>query len=169
MKKILLAIALLMGSFALRAQTQFETTTGDEGKVFKGLISRSVLEKEPSFTWYAENVKDYTPPPFVADQLKFNKDSIQFIVFMGTWCSDSHFIIPKFYQLLDAAGFPSDRVSLIGVDHDKKTLAGLSESLGITNVPTIIVMKHGKEMGRVIEYGKSGSFDKDLGEILARK
>ena len=34
-------------------------------------------------------------------------------------------------------------------------------------VPTIIVMKNGREIGRVVEYGKYGSFDKELGEILA--
>jgi hypothetical protein len=27
-------------------------------------------------------------------------------------------------------------------------------------------MKHGKEMGRVVEYGKFGLYDLDLGEIL---
>jgi hypothetical protein len=29
-------------------------------------------------------------------------------------------------------------------------------------------MKNGKELGRVVEYGHYGSFDKELGEILAR-
>jgi thioredoxin-like negative regulator of GroEL len=45
----------------------------------------------------------------------------------------------------------------------------LSEAFGITNVPTIIVMKNGKEVGRVVEYGHTGLFDKDLAEILAKK
>ncbi|MEI9808442.1 MAG: hypothetical protein WDO16_11570 [Bacteroidota bacterium] len=38
--------------------------------------------------------------------------------------------------------------------------------MNITNVPTIIVMKKGKEVGRVIEYGKEGVFDKELAEII---
>jgi hypothetical protein len=29
-------------------------------------------------------------------------------------------------------------------------------------------MKEGKEIGRVVEYGKSGMFEKDLGEILKK-
>ena len=36
----------------------------------------------------------------------------------------------------------------------------------MVNVPTIIVMKDGKEIGRVVEYGKNGMFDKELGEII---
>jgi len=85
---------------------------------------------------------------------------------MGTWCEDSQNIIPKFYSLLEAAAFSQDRVTLIGVDRQKKTYSHLAEALNITNVPTIIVMKSGKEMGRVVEFGKYGMFDKELGEIL---
>ena len=86
---------------------------------------------------------------------------------MGTWCEDSHFIIPKFYTLVDAAGFSRERITLIGVDREKKTLSHLDEAMNIKNVPTIIVMKNGKEIGRVIEFGKYGLFDKELGEILS--
>jgi hypothetical protein len=39
--------------------------------------------------------------------------------------------------------------------------------MNIIDVPTIIVMKDGKEAGRVVEYGKYGLFDKELGEIIA--
>jgi thiol-disulfide isomerase/thioredoxin len=85
---------------------------------------------------------------------------------MGTWCEDSHYIIPKFYSLLDAAGFSTNQVTLIGVDRQKKTFSHLAEALNITNVPTIIVMKNGKELGRVVEFGKYGLFDKELGEII---
>jgi hypothetical protein len=45
----------------------------------------------------------------------------------------------------------------------------LSEAFNVLNVPTIIVLKNGREVGRVVEYGTSGMFDKDLGEILANK
>ena len=59
-----------------------------------------------------------------------------------------------------------DQVTLIGVDRQKKTFSHLSDALNIVNVPTIIVMKNGKEIGRVVEYGKYGLFDQELGEIL---
>ena len=135
-------------------------------KSLKGIISRDILLDDTSFHWYAENLKGYTPNAAALENLKKQKDSIQLLTFMGTWCEDSQNIIPKFYSLLDGAGFSPDRVTLIGVDRKKKTLSHLAEALNILNVPTIIVMKNGKEMGRVVEYGKNGMFDMELGEIL---
>ena len=168
MKKFLLtsATALLLGTVVL-AQNQYEVFSERPGeKTFKGIISREALIADTSFKWYKEGLAGYSPDPGAMAALKKYRDSLQLIVFMGTWCEDSHFVIPKFYYLMDASGFPKDRVTLIGVDRDKKTLSHLAEALGIINVPTIIVMKNGKEMGRVVEYGKSGLFDKDLGEIM---
>ena len=89
-------------------------------------------------------------------------------MFIGTWCEDSHFIIPKLYATTDAAGFPEKNITLIGVDRNKTTLGNLTEALNVKNVPTIIVMKNGKELGRVVEYGKYGMFDKELAEIVGR-
>jgi thiol-disulfide isomerase/thioredoxin len=167
MKKILIAaFVIFLSSGSIFAQSQAEISRGSNGeKILKGIISRQDLEKDTAFTWYAENLKGYTPQSQAVAELKKNTN-IQIIAFMGTWCGDSHFVIPKFYSLLDAAGFPQDHVTLIGVDRNKKTLSHLTEAMNITNVPTLIVMSNGKEIGRVVEYGKYGMFDKELGEII---
>ncbi|TMI93803.1 MAG: thioredoxin family protein [Bacteroidetes bacterium] len=168
MKKILIVIIgvfLLSGS--VFAQSQAEISRDNKGiKILKGIIFRQEVEKDTAFAWWAENLKAYTPQSQAVAELKKNTN-LQFIAFMGTWCDDSQFIIPKFYSLLDVAGFPQDKVTLIGVDRNKKTLSHLSEALNIINVPTIIVMNNGKEVGRVVEYGKYGLFDKELAEIMA--
>ncbi len=168
MKKftVFIAVILLFSSFCF-AQDQFQVLVERPNeKTLKGIISREVLQNDTSFKWYGENLKGYSPNAAALEGLKKNKDSVQLLVFMGTWCEDSHFIIPKFYSLLDVAGFSQERVTLIGVDRQKKTISHLTEALNIKNVPTIIVMKNGKEVGRVIEYGKNGLFDLELGEIL---
>ena len=116
--------------------------------------------------WYGPNQSSYSPNADAIAGLKKLSDSLQLVVFMGTWCEDSQFIIPEFYMLMDASGFPANRITLIGVDRSKKTLSHLCEALNVINVPTIIVMKDGKEMGRVVEYGTTGLFDKDLAAIL---
>lgn len=160
-------LTLLFSSFA-RAQGQYEVFSERQGeKTLKGIISKEILISDTSFKWYAENLKDYTPNTRAIEGLRKNADSLQFIVFMGTWCEDSHFVIPKFYSLTETAGFSKDRITLIGVDRNKKTLSHLAEALNIINVPTIIVLKNGKEMGRVVEFGKYGLFDMELGEILS--
>src|SRR5215510_15718109 len=168
MKKILILITgYFLFSGAVFAQSQAEISRDSEGnKVLKGSLSCKELETDSAFSWWAENLKGYTPQSQALVELKKNHN-IEFIAFIGTWCSDSKFIIPKFYSFIDAAGFPEDRITLIGVDRSKKTLSHLAEAMNIVDVPTIIVMKNGKEAGRVVEYGKYGLFDKELGEIIA--
>ncbi len=168
---ILWAFVFLIGVNQAWSQQQYEVIPDYEhGKVYKGIITRELIEKDTAIKWYSNNLKGYIPNADGLEAVRANKDSIQLLVFMGTWCGDSHFIIPKFFALLDAAGFSKDRVTLIGVDRNKKTISHLTEALGIINVPTIMVMKNGKELGRVVEYGKYGMFDKEMGEIInARK
>jgi hypothetical protein len=168
MKKLFVAVFVFITAIShTSAQMQYEVIPdAEEGKVFKGIITRSLLETDTAMKWYAQNFNAYTPNAEGVQALKAQKDSIQLLVFMGTWCHDSHFIIPKFFNFTDAAGFSQDRITLIGVDRSKKTISHLTEALGIINVPTIMVMKNGKEVGRVVEYGKYGMFDKELGEII---
>jgi thiol-disulfide isomerase/thioredoxin len=171
MKKLfLIIIAGWMTGSAAWAQNQYEVLVERPNeKTWKGIISREALMNDTFFMkhWYGPNQNSYSPNANAITGLKRLSDTLQLIVFMGTWCEDSQFIIPKFFMLMDAAGFPANRITLIGVDRNKKTLSHLTEALNVINVPTIMVMKGGVEMGRVVEYGKSGSFDKDLGEILA--
>ena len=169
MKKLMpvFILALFLCNVCL-AQNQYQVLVERPNeKSLKGIISREVLLNDTSFHWYAENQKGYTPNAAALEGLKKNKDSIQLLTFMGTWCEDSQNIIPKFFTLTDAAGFSNDRMTLIGVDRKKKTLSNLADALNVKNVPTIIVLKNGKEIGRVIEFGKYGLFDMELGEIIA--
>lgn len=167
MKKYFLLLVLLFSLSAI-AQNQYEVLVEHPNeKSLKGIISRQVLTSDTSFKWYNENLKGFTVRPDAKEALGKNKDSVQLLVFMGTWCEDSHFVIPKLYSTTDAAGFPESNITLIGVDRKKTTLGHLTEALNVKNVPTIIVMKNGKELGRVVEYGKYGLFDKELAEIVS--
>ena len=168
MKKTLLAAVALFTSFSIFAQTEVTVEPGGT-KIIKGFMSRQDLATDTSFKWFAENQKGYTPDANALNNLKANKDSVNFVVFGGTWCGDTKTILPKFFSLTEAAGFSQDRVTMIGVDRNKKTIQHLTEAFGVVNVPTIIVMKNGKEVGRVVEYGKYGLYDKELAEILSTK
>lgn len=167
MKRIILFLAVsIVTATAVSAQGYVIINEGANQKILNGIISRDLIEKDSSYSWFAQNLKGYTPNASAVESLREFRDSIQLLVFMGTWCDDSHFIIPKFFALTDASGFSQDRITLIGVDRQKKTLSHLTDALNIRNVPTIMVMKNGKEMGRVVEYGKFGMFDKEVGDII---
>ncbi len=160
-------LSLLIGNILLAQTTYTVLAERPNEKSYKGIISKEVLLADTTFKWYASNLTGYKPNTSAVEGLQKNKDSVQLLVFMGTWCEDSQNIIPKMFSLTDAAGFSNERVTLIGVDRAKKTYSHLCEALNIINVPTIMVMKNGKELGRVVEYGKYGMFDKELGEILS--
>lgn len=167
MKKSFL-IVLITAVFISETYSQaYEVSRDRNGsKVLKGFITREDLLKDSAFQWFQENQAGYKPYAEAVSILKKHSDSIQLIAFSGTWCSDSKFVIPKFYVLLDSAGFPQQRLTMIGVDREKTTTSHLAEAFNITGIPTLIVMKNGKELGRVVEYGKYGMFDKELGEII---
>ena len=168
MKRILIITLLLTSFSAVFAQNEISRDASGN-KIIRGFITKEQLVTDTAFTWFAANQSGYVPEQNALQALRKNKDSINIIAFGGTWCGDTKNILPKFYLLADASGLSPERITLIGVDHSKKTIQHLSEAFNITNVPTIIVMKNGKELGRVVEYGHSGMFDKDLGEILAGK
>ncbi len=167
MKKYFIAVVLLLSTASMFAQTEVIQEGGN--KILKGFITKKDLATDSAFTWFAQNQQGYVPNQEALQFLRTNKDSVNIVVFGGTWCGDTRYILPKFFVLSDAAGFSQDRITMLGVDRSKKTVHHLTEAFGIINVPTIIVMKNGKEIGRVVEYGKSGLFDKDLAEILAKK
>lgn len=169
MKQVLITALVIFSFQVVSAQTEVTRET-DGTKIVKGFLTRQELVTDSSFTaWFAENQKGYTPDQNALQLLRANRDSINIVAFGGTWCGDTKYILPKFFVLTDAAGLSPDRVTLLGVDRSKKTIQHLSEAFGITNVPTLIVMKNGKEVGRVVEYGHTGLFDKDLAEILGKK
>ena len=170
MKKIILfAIAVFSASF-LFAQSSVEVSRDPNGsKILKGFMTKKELVSDTAFSWFVQGQKSFTPNADVVKQYAAAKDSVSFIVFGGTWCEDTKHLLPNFMATADAAGVPANHLTLIGVDRDKKTLFNLEEAFNVTLVPTIIVMKKGKEIGRVVEYGRIGAPEKEVGQIIAGK
>ena len=169
MKKIIiLALAVSTAQYVF-AQTSTEVSRDASGhKILKGFIDQKQLASDTAFAWYSQNLKSFTPNSEVVKNYASNKDSVNIIVFGGTWCGDTQSLLPKFYATAEAAGLPANHITLIGVDESKKSLFNLTEAFGVTNVPTFIVMKNGKEIGRVVEYGKTGLPEKEVGEIISK-
>jgi hypothetical protein len=171
MQKFLFLLFLVFAINTGFTQTQYEVLKDyvDGGKILKGIISRDILANDSSFKWYAQNLKSYPVGKDASTIFGKHKDSVQLVIFLGTWCEDSHVIIPKLFPFLDAAGFSNDHITLIGVDRNKKSISHLTDAFNIINVPTVIVMKEGKEVGRVVEYGRYGMVEKELAEIVDKR
>jgi thiol-disulfide isomerase/thioredoxin len=151
------------------AQTLFTTSPDPEtsgGLILKGILNKEVLQKEQSFKWFTNNQSSYNPDSSLINSFKKSKDSVSFILFGGTWCDDTQYILPRFFKLLELANIPDSAVTFFGVDRKKNTLDNISTIFNINHVPTIIVFKQGKEIGRVVEYGTTGKWDVELGELV---
>ncbi len=170
MKKYLLPfLFFIAASTGLFAQAQYEASQDPkhpEVKVARGIVNKYLIQNDTAFKWYKQNQAGYRPDTATLNAFERSKGKYQFVVFGGTWCEDTQFIVPKFFTLQEKTGVPDEAITFFGVNREKNSLGNIAKAFNITNVPTIIVMKDGKEIDRVVEYGKTGKWDKELAAIL---
>lgn len=168
MRLLIISFLLLIMNKAMAQSnyTKIKDEKKDSSLIFKGILKKEDVEQEKSFGWYSINNKNYQPNEKTLKILIRKKNDLHFVVFGGTWCGDTQNIIPEFFKLMELASINDSTISFFGVDRKKESINNLSAAFHITNVPTIIVLKAGKEIGRVIEYGKSGDWEKDLRRII---
>lgn len=140
-------------------QTVVDTKTGKE--ILFGNCDRSGLEKGEFGKSFDEYYDIYEPDQEVLSQLKAKKEGIEILVVLGTWCSDSQEQLPRFYKILDKIKFDKKSVQMICVDRNKE--AGVLDlvNYNIEKVPTFIVYRKGREIGRIIETPYT-TLEKDL-------
>ena len=169
MKKIisLAIIANIIWHYA-NAQSPYTNTINDRKEtVLNGIITKyAIANNDVLKTWYISNQISYKPDVVVVSAMETAKGKVQYVIFGGTWCEDTQFILPKFFKLQEQAGVADKDISFFGVNREKQALGNVAAAFKIINVPTIIVMKDGKEIGRVVEYGKTGKWDKELADIM---
>jgi thiol-disulfide isomerase/thioredoxin len=169
--KLLLA-AFFVFSFTVNvfSQAQYQVVKDEkhpEQVYLKGIINKYVVQNDTAYSkWYNSSMSYYTPDTATLAAFEKAKKGVQFVIFGGTWCEDTQFVLPKFFKLQEMSGVPDSVITFFGVNRAKKSLSAIADAFGITNVPTIIVMKDGKEAGRVVEYGKTGSWDKELAAFI---
>ena len=163
----------LLFTMAATAQDGYTITkdvNNGGGNILTGIINKQLLQTDANFKkWYTPSQNEYKPDStVVAAFKKAITQKLQFVIFGGTWCEDTQFILPRFFKLQEIAAIPDNNITFFGVNRSKKTLGNVADAFSIVNVPTIIIMKDGKELGRVVEYGKTGKWDVELGEIIGK-
>lgn len=91
--------------------------------------------------------------------------SIDFTVYLGTWCSDSREFVPAFLSIAEQSKLT---FKLIGLNREKECPLEDCSSWDISFVPTIIVTKAGEELGRMVETPQK-TVEDDLLQILSTK
>lgn len=137
-----------------------------------GHCTRSCLAQKPFADWYFKNYEDYkTDSSAIKETGRLMKNK-NMTIFMGTWCGDSRREVPRMLKILDAAGIPEKQYNIIFVSNEpdlyKQSPQHEEAGRNIRRVPTFIIAKGKKEIGRIIEYPKE-SLEKDLLKILKEK
>ncbi len=176
MKKIIYTLSLvtvilggLQSCNAQKVVINREVTTEQDGKMLLGTQSKDQLTKAPYSDWYNSEYESYALDEKSMAELKKEKlNSYALTIFLGTWCGDSHREVPRLMKILEELDYPENKLTLIAVNRKKESPSGEEGKFNIQRVPTIIVSKYGKELGRIIEFPKSGWLERDLLEIIRK-
>ena len=151
----------LQGSGSSRAAAP--EVYGEPG-VLVGVITREAIEAElPAWRQAREQA---TPALDAARALAAVPAGAVVEVALGTWCSDSRREVTRLWRALDLAGgaVPFD-VRWIGVDRAKRAPDGLIDGWDVRFVPTFVVRRDGREVGRIVESAPRG-IERELLSLL---
>jgi hypothetical protein len=164
-RRSILALAALVFAAALGggSETGAAPPAAPDPQVLVGPISREQVEAAVP-AWVQAGV-EAKPDLAAAQGLAAVAPGAEVTVLLGTWCSDSRREISRLWKALDgigaaAGGGPGSglpfTLSYIGVDEAKKQPAVAVAAAGLGYVPTLIVRRNGREVGRIVESAPHG-------------
>ncbi|ASZ10047.1 thioredoxin family protein [Chitinophaga pendula] len=156
LKTLLLGGGLLFSSFAW-AQ--------DGAKELKGKIELKTLMSDNAYAWFYTGVNKYQPNDAMVNYIKSNRTGFNIVAVVNTTDESSRKLLPQLYKVMILAGNPEQQVLLFGADNKLDTGAPIDYK--IKKVPTFIVMKDGKEQGR-ISGDVTETVESDLARILLK-
>jgi len=139
--------------------------TVDDAMMLLGKVTREGLKGKEFREWHKQNFQAHLLDTLTIEALKPKLKDISIKVFMGTWCNDSQREVPALFKVLDAANYDYTKLDIIAVSHKKETPNHLEKGMEINYVPTIILYKKGKEIGRYVEFAQE-NLEKDLLSII---
>ena len=116
-----------------------------------GVISKTDLEKAPYSEWFNKSYQDYMVGGNALSSLENLLSGVEIKIVMGTWCHDSKREVPRFYKVMSGLGNAEFDIQMIGLDRSKQAPGNEIDGLGITNTPTFIFYRDGKELNRIVE------------------
>jgi thiol-disulfide isomerase/thioredoxin len=163
---LLAVLASILSLATSCATAPVQQAKPEEKPVIVGETTRELVEADPE---WAVAEAESQPDPEASKALASVPPGAEVTIFLGTWCSDSRREVPRFWKAVDiAAGAGMDvpfAVHYIGVDRQKKEPVAPVTNNDIRYVPTFIVHREGREVGRIVEESPHG-IEKDLLALL---
>jgi hypothetical protein len=133
-----------------------------------GRITWREWQREAQWTRYIDST--YTPDAATSQRLQSllqSQPTVSFRLIAATWCSDSRDELPRLFSLFERLGTSADAVELWGVDRRKRQPEAVCRENALEYVPTLVVLRGGKEVGRVVEHPRT-SWEADIVGILEK-
>ena len=130
-----------------------------------GVVQKDAFMQAPYNSWFNNRLETYEADQETIDALKLALKDVEIRAYMGTWCGDSKRETPQFYNILEAAYFDMNQLTMITVDRSKKRPVNLVADYDIQRVPTFIFYRNGTEIGRYVERPRE-SLEKDMLKIV---
>ncbi len=165
-KLVIVSLIILLG-LKTTAQNINNTVVDPNSRVkmLVGYCDKKGLEKGNFGVTFKNEYGNYKPDEEYIKKLSPKLKDITITIVLATWCSDSKREVPRFYKVLNDAGYNENRISIIAVDRNKEAVGINTEELNIQKVPTFIIYKNKKEIGRIIETPKK-TLEKSLWKIV---
>ncbi len=161
-KSALLFVLAIMPAIIFSQEMNKKYTDPKLGEeILYGDCNRQGLKQGDFGRSFSEYYRIYQPDKSIISELKKKKQGVEILIVLGTWCSDSQEQVPKFFKILDKIYFSNKNVRMICVSSDKEAGAVETAGYNIQKVPTFIIYRNGKEIGRIIETPYA-SLEKDL-------
>lgn len=143
------------------------TDTTKHQEILYGYCNRQGLKGPLFMEYYEREYAAYIPKAEIIGQIGQKTSDYRIVIVMGSWCGDSQEQVPRLYKILDAIGISEDRITLICVDRKKQCDEGgdLVKQIVVEKVPTIVIYRGDKELGRIIET-PTLTIEEDLLKIL---
>lgn len=134
------------------------------GDLIGPVTPEEIITKERIFEIY---MKRYQPDDGSVKYLSALEDTVTLYIFFGTWCRESKKYIPGLMKSLQLADSKFIETKYMGTDRQKKVPAELLKMFNIKYIPTVVVLKGDKEIGRIVEKPLQ-PIEADLVQILKR-
>ncbi|MDC0722874.1 TlpA family protein disulfide reductase [Nannocystis bainbridge] len=159
-----LAVAVVLATSACRsdATTPPSSAQDQAPPVLVGPVERADVEKQVP-GWISDAEIDGE----AAAKLASVPPGAEVTIIFGTWCGDSRREVPRLWRAFDAAGAPLPfTLKQIGVDTQKTAPQIDKAAIDLRYVPTIIVSREGREVGRIVESVAGGVIERELLALL---
>lgn len=116
---------------------------------------------------YADAAFIYIPDSEALAVFQDVEEPLKIMLFLRTDCPDSVREVPRFAKTIELAANSNIEVEVVAVNRGKDEPADLVKGWSLELVPTFIVIREGKELGRVLERAED-KIEKDLAKIIKK-